>query len=1359
MGRSIKLITSILVIISFIYSSKIYAQGCDLDVNAGPDLFTCDPSEVLQLKGSINYNFAPMLIEWSPTTGLSDPNIVDPMVTLPPGRYKYKLKAESVSDNLIVNGDFEAGNVGFTSEMTYTNTPTGNLPMGYYTVTDVPRDYETLFHCSASGNVLLGEASATPGLGVWCQTVPTKVGGTYFFSFRMTKANKFGAPMHFKAEANGVLLGESAYVPVCTWIEFRTCFVATSSSTKLCIRDSRGSRSTFAIDDIVLIQKCKDEDEVEIEVVDLKAKLRAFPEPTCNSQIFTVDATGSIMPKSPNIKFTWTASNGGTILQNLGSVIKVKGAGTYKVHLLYTSNLGKCEDETEIEIETQDQLEGQLEVRGKPTCNKDTFDLTGFVLQGTGSYSYNWTPASNIIAGQGTPFARAVNPGKYILKIIDKNTGCEFETSVKVEGDGTLPSGEIKGDSLIDCNNPSVFLNSTETDTAKFFLKWITPDQKQIDDVINLQINKPGDVKLVITDKISKCRDTAYWHVDENVNYPKIDLGNDLVIDCKVEEHNVLPTQEFQVGKFKYIWTLPGGNKITEDGLYDKKITQAGKVVIQVLNEDNNCSTSDSIDVLDLRSNPSVKVNTPGPVNCSFLNVRVSSNVTAKNAKINWYTVNGNINSGSSTSSITVDKGGRYYIEVEDTIGHCYYLDSVDVTEDKKSPIVDLKTDTIFRCKDSQKIIDASGSSNYDHLKYVWNGSGIIDAGQGTNLLTVSSAGNFRLTIIDTTNGCSDTKQVTIVPDRNTPLATIVAPNILTCAVTSVQLDAKVNSSTGNPMIYSWRSLQNNPITNSSTLTPTITRPGDYEIEVTDSVNGCKTFSVVKVDIDTVSPPLDLGSDLIWNCKTTDLTLDVKNNTQGLKLLYEWSTSNGIILNSTNQPSITAGAAGTYSLKITDTKNGCSTIKDIRINLDKNIPIAEAATPDLLTCIVRSATLDSKGSSIGANIVYTWKDINGQMIGNQNTIKVNAKGFYILEVLDLNNNCLKLDTVEVQENVIQPQLSINQPSQLNCKTLDIILQGKISIPQNNYSIQWSTINGSIVNGSNTLNPKVNLEGTYVMTVTDLNNGCTNSEIINVTRDNNIPTGLVTNVNQPKCVDDPGIINVLSVTGGKPNYQYYLNGVLISNEKNIEVATGKHTIKVIDNNGCEFSQDIEIFEPIPLSVDLKPEVTIIRGNPYELTPKFNIPESDIDSYEWSPEEYLDCNNCPNPKIKNLSNDQVFTVTITDKNGCTATATIRIRLEDRGIWVPNVFNPSSSINGTFYPIVKEDSYREIRYMKIFDRWGEMVWTNEHFQPNTPVNGWQGVFRNEYSVPGVYAWVLEVEWKNGETERLYGDVTLLR
>lgn len=1351
--------TILICLICIALNYNCLAQGCDLKVNAGPDRFTCDPSEVLQLNGNVNSNY-PTNFEWVPATGLSDPYSLNPTVTMPPGKYKYKLKAETMSNELIFNGDFEAGAVGYSTDFNLIS-PRGTWVPRDYGVGDSPTAFDaSLANCTGNGNFFIGKAYGTSGAQLWCQTIATKPGEVFLFKFKAQKYNKVGTALYLKAEANGKVLGESVYIPVCRWAEFSTCFVATSNSTTICITDSRGSTSAFGLDDISLIEKCKDEDEVEVEVVDLRAKLKAFPVPTCSSQEYTITALESITPKSPNLKYIWTKSNGGNIITNYGSVIKAKGSGTYNVKIIYTSNLGMCEDETDITIDIPDQLDGLLEVIGKANCDKDTFSLVGLVTSGTGSYTYNWSPASNIISGQGTPFAKAINPGKYSLKIVDINTGCDFIATVKVDADNSLPQGIITGDTIIDCTKSFVTLNSTPNDTSIYEWMWITSDQKTLKNISTIDIIKSGEVKLVITDKKSRCQDTAYWLINENTDFPKIDLGTDLSLDCKNTEFDVLPKQDFQQGLFIYEWKLPSGKTEIDSGLYDKKIYQSGKVYLKVKNLDNNCETLDSINVSDLRSNPTVTLSNPGPLDCRTLNVKINATTKSPNEKISWSTKNGNIVGSTSSHSIIVDKGGKFYIEVEDTIGHCIITDSISVIEDFNTPVAQINADTIFNCKDVQKTIDASGSSNYDNLKFIWSGNGVIDSGHGTNKIIVSSAGTYKLTIIDTTNGCMDTKQITINPDLNIPVAVINKPAVLNCKVTSLQLNSTASSTSGNTLKYSWTSAQNHPIGNSSTPTPDITKPGTYILTVEDIINGCSTFQSVDVGIDTLSPLVDLGNDQLWNCSTKDILLNIQNNTQGLNYSYNWSTNNGLILGSTNQKNITAGSHGTYRLTVIDQNNFCSSFKEINIKDDRVIPIAVGITSDILTCIKKNALLEATGSSSGSNMQYVWKNANGQIIGNTDKVSVSTVGKYTLEVMDMTNNCNNSDIVEVFENVKAPSIEAGQAQLLTCKLLELDLNGNIITPNNNYSIQWSTLNGLIVSGSNTLSPKVNQEGDYILTVTDLNNGCVSSDLVSVSKDKNVPSDIDFEVNNPKCVNYPGQLSKIKVSGGKPNYSFYLDGNQIDVNTDINVQVGNHQLKVIDDNGCEITDALTVIAPIPLVVDLKPEVVLFQGDPFVLTPQYSIPIDSIDTYDWNPSEQLDCNNCPYPKITDNQKDQLYSVTITDKNGCTATAAIRIKVEERGIWVPNVFSPGGDgVNDSFYPVVKTDSYRWIKYMRIFDRWGEMIWTNEHFEPNTPVNGWNGTFRGEKINPGVYVWILEVEWKNGVVQKLFGDVTLLK
>ena len=61
---------------------------------------------------------------------------------------------------------------------------------------------------------------------------------------------------------------------------------------------------------------------------------------------------------------------------------------------------------------------------------------------------------------------------------------------------------------------------------------------------------------------------------------------------------------------------------------------------------------------------------------------------------------------------------------------------------------------------------------------------------------------------------------------------------------------------------------------------------------------------------------------------------------------------------------------------------------------------------------------------------------------------------------------------------------------LTCAITEITISGTGSSTGPGITYNWSTSNGNIVSGGNTLNPVVDAPGLYTLTVTDAGNGCT-----------------------------------------------------------------------------------------------------------------------------------------------------------------------------------------------------------------------------------------------------------------------------
>ena len=112
--------------------------SCDITADAGEDILLCALEDV-QLQGS--YTGSVVDFYWTPSTGLNDSTILDPIASIS-GDMMYELVVlgtDPMAPNLVTNGDFESGNVGFTTDYTYVaddpNSQGELFPEGTYSVT------------------------------------------------------------------------------------------------------------------------------------------------------------------------------------------------------------------------------------------------------------------------------------------------------------------------------------------------------------------------------------------------------------------------------------------------------------------------------------------------------------------------------------------------------------------------------------------------------------------------------------------------------------------------------------------------------------------------------------------------------------------------------------------------------------------------------------------------------------------------------------------------------------------------------------------------------------------------------------------------------------------------------------------------------------------------------------------------------------------------------------------------------------------------------------------------------------------------------------------------------------------------
>jgi gliding motility-associated-like protein len=117
-------------------------------------------------------------------------------------------------------------------------------------------------------------------------------------------------------------------------------------------------------------------------------------------------------------------------------------------------------------------------------------------------------------------------------------------------------------------------------------------------------------------------------------------------------------------------------------------------------------------------------------------------------------------------------------------------------------------------------------------------------------------------------------------------------------------------------------------------------------------------------------------------------------------------------------------------------------------------------------------------------------------------------------------------------------------------------------------------------------------------------------------------------------------------------------------------------------------------------------------------------------------------------------------VIDSNGCRGYDDVWIRvLSKPDVYVPDIFTPDGDGVNDFFFIKTRSGVKSIREFKIFDRWGELLYSKSNVRLNVPVDGWDGKYNGKVVNNGVYICYIYLELENGKEEKFYSDLTLLK
>ena len=1090
----------------------------------------------------------------------------------------------------------------------------------------------------------------------------------------------------------------------------------------------------------------------------------------CSQPSLTLDGSGS--STGPNFTYQWTAGPGGNFVTpaNIQSP-QVDQPGTYQI--LVTNTQNGCTSTAQVQIlqDANDPV-AQVATPGILNCNvvQITLDASG---SSTGpNITYGWS-GPGILSGDSTLTPVVNAPGNYTLVISNAANGCTSEQLVNVSQDIASPPADAGPDKVLNCFNPQLSIGGPGNPAgSNYAFAWSGTGISSGATTASPVVNQGGTFTLVVTNTTNGCTAQDAVTVTTDFTPPVANAGPAFQLTCQ-QVVFTLQANASQGANFTYEWTTPTGHFTTPSNIITPTVDAAGIYNLLVTNTVNGCTATSSVQITKAADVPTAVIAAPPVLTCALTSTTLNGNGSSTGPEFTyqWTASNGGNLLDNGTLTPTINAPGTYVLVVTNTSNNCTEDATIQVTQDVAPPVIDAGQSPTITCKDLS--VNLSGTAAPPgNFSYQWTASNGGNITNGINTLnpTVNAGGNYTLVVTNQQNGCTSTDNVTVLVDQVDPVAAVQQPAILTCATKQITLDATA-SSAGNNMTYQWTTAGGHFVNMSNDLQPVVDGPGTYILLVTNTANGCTQSATVQVAQDIQNPTANAGADGLLTCAVTMLQLNGSGSSQGNNFTYTWSTSNGQILGGINSLSPNIGSGGTYTLTVLNQANGCTSTDNVLVNTDTQQPTAAIAAPGQITCTQQQVTLNGSGSTGGSYISYNWSTPNGNIVSGQgnNQAIVNATGNYTLTVLNNNNGCSNTASVTVTNNIVLPAAEAGQPFTLTCSVDQVTLQGSGSTGAT-YGYAWSTQGGNIVSGGNTPTPVVNQQGTYILTVTNLNTGCTQTDQVQVLLETNVPNDFVVTLDPPSCKDNDGMITLGQVSGGFPPYMYSINNgqTFLSKVDFTKIAPGTYDLWIQDANGCEFHKVLNVPKAPDPAVTLPTEIKIDFGDSLQLEAVLppGYPLALIDTVIWTPLQGLTFSSYNildllTPTAKPFKPTE-YKVTVISGDGCEATDRVLIRVDNEPhIYIPNAFSPwdEDGDNDIVYIFADNNQVRKIKSFQIYDRWGEQVFVKENFLPNDPAYGWNGRLRGKLLSPAVFVYYAEIELVDGSLLLYKGDITIVK
>lgn len=905
---------------------------------------------------------------------------------------------------------------------------------------------------------------------------------------------------------------------------------------------------------------------------------------TCLASTVQVAGSSTTLP----VSYLWTpdpATIGATISTPTNNTTNVDKAGVY--WLKVTNTLNGCNASLPVTV-TENKtvptisLLNNNDIIPEITCSNTSVQLQATVVT-VPTATFSWSPGTGLSSGAYNQYNEVSGTGIYTATATHPISGCTDTKTITVVPNYSTPTITILPDApTITCAKPTIILDGATSSANATNFVWTYSAGGNITNggtTNTATISTGATYTLTAEHNITGCPASASVVITEDKAAPSVTVtGVPYTLTCT----NTSLTLSAIASAGTVAWTGPG--PIVDEYTLNPTVNLTGNYRITATAA-NGCSSFDDV-VVGLDTNvPDISVSqNPLDITCTRTSVSISGLSTVAGVSYLWTRLSGSATITNPTlPTASVNATGDFRLTVTAPNG-CTNSGNVSVYDNLIHPNLTLLPIDGDQITCSQTTVLLDGSSTTSGVQYSWSTlTGAIILNGGSPTPTVNKTGDYTVVVTDPTNGCTTSGTTTVQGLFTPPNIVIAAPSgQITCTNPTIQLDATGTTLASN---YQWVASNGGHIQSGATNTqPIVDAAGRYTLTAYHNITGCPATFPVDVTSDASLPNIDTFNPFpdVLTCTTSSVQLLADASSLTTKSIL-WTTTDGNITSANNIPDPWVNQPGTYTVRITNTTNGCYSIRGVTVEQNITLPTIQIDDPLDLTCSILQVSISATATSVdGSPMSYSWlAGAGGNIVSGPNTLNpvVNAVADYTLTVTDNSNGCSNSSLVSVAADITPPNVSVDtSPDDITCDRASVQLNGSSSTP--NISYLW-TGPGGIINPTTTT-PTVSAVGTYNLVVTNLTNNCTiTSANVVVASDLAVPTVIV---NLPSGDLTCNVSSVTLSASNNTDYNYSWSGpgnISTPNSYTTTVdAIGTYNLVVEDNtSGCNATYTVDVDQDI------------------------------------------------------------------------------------------------------------------------------------------------------------------------------------